>query len=697
MRSYARWIDLRRRADRLRYAAVLALSCTALMLSPSARAQEVEEPARPGEIYVLHQARAEAPVLDRGDIRQRVDTLWRQRKEEVRDTGAADPGPQSLEPILESLGQQGYRSATGLESNLVHEAYRLKELKFLEQAHRSLESALALDPKHIPTLSARAEISLGRRPMNAPGQVFTAITSIPDSFWPALTTLVDLVLILAFTLLVISFLLHLTIAARYQKLFRHSFIESWRERMPADFLPVASWCLFLGPLFIFLGPYWLFCYWTAVLWRFTSRAERLLAVVSLLVLALFIPAVDTVEGTYRDLDTADLRLFSDALKQKLLSPRGEALIGVEPADRDAPDITGFGHERRFLVADIDRRMGRDEDAFSGYTSMPVQHYLYPMAQNNIGNIYFAMHQFDLSIQHYRQALDIRPDYAECWFNLSNAQFQVYDFDHSDQSLSRAQRLAPLVIGKLINGEPRGLRTLDHRIPESFLWELTWKTLRRNAAQHFAGLGLIVPGGRLPAQGGGILVFPAAALLAALIGMLLGWFHRHEEIGRCSSCGRAYCRHCGPDPRKQPHCQQCTQLDSRMSGVAPEIQKKKISQIRLHQLWARLREGLLAITIPGLERVRRGRTVSGLLVAGLWVFLVTLVLAIPRFLHWTELQAPPWSLNPLVLVAGILASLLWVSSLSGWLVRVVRTGGWRLMGTLRLAHGHTKAKTVEGEI
>ncbi len=96
-------------------------------------------------------------------------------------------------------------------------------------------------------------------------------------------------------------------------------------------------------------------------------------------------------------------------------------------------------------------------------------------------------------------------------------------------------------------------------------------------------------------------------------------------------------------------------------------------------------------------MRRGRTVSGLLVAGLWVFLVMLVLAIPRFLHWTELQAPPWSLNPLVLVAGILASLLWVSSLSGWLVRVVRTGGWRLMGTLRLAHGHTKAKTVEGEI
>ncbi len=686
--------------------ALLVLICWCCCALPLVQAQESAPPAngrtydvepvsRPGEIYVLPPARQKMAEENRSDIRKRVAKVWDNRKTAVQETGDYDTGPASLDTLLDILQQQGYSSVSGLEANLVHEAHLLTERKHLEQARRSLDAALTLNPVHLPSLSAKAEISLGRTPFSAPGYIAASLSALNRTFWPALTSLVNLSLVLALTLAVMTCLLQLVIAARYQKLLRHSVSEAWRERIPGSLLPMFGWFLLLAPLLLCFGPFWLFCCWTAMFWRFATRVERLLALASLLFLAFLVPAVDTVVGTYRDLSTDDLRLFSEALQNKLLSPRGEALLREGASEPEQENRLGYRQEQTFLVAGIHRRMGRDDEAFQSYASIPVYHYLYPMAQNNIGNIYFSMHQFDLATQHYRAAIDIRPQYAECHFNLSNAQFQVYDFDHSDQSLSRAQRLAPLAIGKLISEEARGLRTLDHQIPPSFLWELAWDALRVNARRHFAGLGRVIPGVRSSSRGGGILILPVAALLSALLGLLLGWICRHERIGRCSSCGRAYCRHCGPDPVKQPHCQQCAQLDSRRSGISPGIKKRKLDQIRRHRLWRILREALLTLSIPGLESMRGGRTLTGGLVAGSWIFLITVILALPRYLPHIGLRSPSWSLDPLVLVAGILAALLWGASLVSWVVQVLRSGSWRFMGTLRLAPGQPRDGGDEG--
>lgn len=593
----------------------------------------------------------------------------------VNDPEAGGTVPGNLEGMIEELRRHGYRSMTGLPENLVREAYLLLERQYLENARQSLDSALQADPHHLPALSARAEISLGRRPMRVPGCVIAALTGIPETFWPALTTLVNISLSLQLALLLLAGLFPVTVMARYQKTLRHSLNEGILKPLAREPAAVIGWCLVLAPLFLFLGPFWLFTFWTVIFWRFASRRERLMLFISLLVLCLFVPAMDTVEGTYRDLNTSDLRLFSEAIDGRLLSPRGETLLISPAAAEDAADPLDYEQERRFVAAEVHRQMGRDDQAFDAYAAIPVYHYLYAMAQNNIGNIYFSRNQFDLAIQHYRKAIDVRPDYAECFFNLSSAQFQVYDFDHSDQSLSRAQRLAPLAIGKLINEESRGLKTLDHRIPRAFLWGLARESLAANARNHFPGLGRIWTRGSRTHYSP-VLLMLIATVLAALGGSLLAWINRHEEVGICSTCGRAYCRRCGPDPMKGRDCQQCSHLGSRLSGVSPEIRRRKLRQINRHRWWLTLREALLALVAPGLERVRRGRTISGLAAAGLWLFLLVTLFAMPRALPPIGLRATPWHLDPLMLAAGTLAAIVWALSLLAWLIRFLHGGGWR---------------------
>jgi len=635
----------------------------------------------PGEIYVQPSARDQVQPLARSHMRERIHQIWSSRKTLILESPEAQSGPKSLAPIMESLDRQGYGSVVGMEANLVYEAHLLMRQKHLERARQSLEAALALDPRHLPALSAQAEICVRRNPALVPGYLFAALTAVGDSFWPAVTALTNLALLLLFTLLVLSIVFHLVQASRYQKQFRHSINENWRERMPQPLLTVFGWSLLLLPLFLFLGPFWLFSFWTALFWRFARRVERLLAVISLVFFALLIPATDTVVDTFRDLNTGDLHLFSDAIEQKLLSPRAESQLRDAAGEQGPREPLDYVRERQFLVASIQQKLGHDDDAFERYASIPVYSSLYPMAQNNIGNIYFSMNQFDLAIQHYRKAIDIWPGYAECYFNLSSAQFQVYDFDHSDQSLSHAQRLSPRAIGKLITEESRGLKILEHRLPESFLWELSWSALRSNAAQHFSSLGLWSSRRERTAGGLSSLILLAASLATALAGFLIGWISRHEEIRLCNSCGRAYCRLCGPDPLKQEFCQQCIHLGSRMSGVSPEIRKRKMRQIQRHQLWEKFREGLLAITMPGTESLRRGRTIPGSAMTATWIFLIAVLLASPRLLPQIGLRAAPWSLNPLILVVGALAVLLWTLNLLAWLIGNLRRGGWRIMGTV----------------
>jgi len=636
--------------------------------------------AEAGEIYVQPPSSVQPTAINRADVRERIRRRLLDHKTSLAEAGQAEGGSGTIAAVIEVLQRHGYRSMSGLSANLVREAHLLMGRQHLEKAGQSLDGALQADPLYLPAIAAQAELSLGRKPIRVPGYVTAALTGIHESFWPALTTLVDLCLALLLTLVVLSVLYLTVVTARYQKMFRHSLAEGALKKMPGEVAAVAGWCLVLAPLFVFLGPFWLFCYWTLLFWRFASRREHIAQFLALLVLSLAVPAMDTVEGTYRDLNTSDMRLFSEALSGHLLSPRGETLIIQPPAEEGSAGPPNYDQERRFVAASVHRLMGRDDQAFEQYAAIPVYHYLYAMAQNNIGNIYFDRNQFDLSIQHYRKAIDVRPDYAESFFNLSSAQFQVYDFDHSDQSLSRAQRLAPLAIGKLINEESRGLKVLDHRIPPTFLWGLVREALSTNARKQFAGF-------RRPlSRGGPVPLAPAALLLLASVltvlgGALLAWMNRHEEIGLCATCGRPWCRKCGPDPMKDHRCQQCSHLDSRMSGVSPKIRRRKLRQIGRHRLWRTAREGLFALIAPGLERLRRGRTITGLLLTAVWLFLLSVLFVVPRCLPVIGLRSSPWHLDPLLFSAGVLAMLVWGLSLVGWLVRFLRSGGWRPLGSV----------------
>ncbi len=119
----------------------------------------------------------------------------------------------------------------------------------------------------------------------------------------------------------------------------------------------------------------------------------------------------------------------------------------------------------------------------------------------------------------------------------------------------------------------------------------------------------------------------------------------------------------------------------MSGVSPEIRKQKLQQIQRYHLWNKISEGLMTLLMPGLRSLRRGRVLTGAVICGIWIFLVSALASLPTLLPRIGLHASGWSLNPLMMVLAVLTIVFWSVNLLAWLLKSLSRGDWRPLGTV----------------
>jgi len=636
----------------------------------------IPSPSANSEIVLA--PRSSSTIDQQSNMVTKINILWRNRKKNVDDTPDFDTGPKSMEEIQSLLQENGYCSIRGMESNLVFEAYRLYHQEDVRRAASSLESAMLLNPASIPVHLSLAELTLRSEPF-AIGKTLrhlgNAARSSTNSFWLSFTLITNLALLVLVVSGAVAVIFFLILLFRYQKQFRHTVEELWGDRLPPQLTGVAGWAILLAPLLLFFGPFWMFAFWLIVLWGYSTRGERIWASLGLLLLSLLVPALDTVEGTYREVDTSEMRAMSDALHNMVITSERQHLIhqnGAEDGHRGP-----YHHQITLLLAGIHQKQGDYRQAFDRYSTIPAQNNLYPMAMNNMGNIYFQLNEFDLASEHYRKAIDTRPSYAEAHFNLSSAYFQVYDFVRSDKSLELALRLDPLQIGRLISEGSRGVKVLDYQIPSSFLWDVTLEKLAKNARLHSPWARREMISGQSRNRYARILMV-LTALIAPLAGCVLQFFRRNGHGGRlCDSCGQAFCRMCGPENRLQDLCLQCSHLSSRLSGVSPEIKKVKLNQIFRFRICRRVRDFIFSLFLPGAERLRRGCSLSGGFILWCWMMLVGSVTLVPTLFPVIGWHCSIWSWHPISLLAKLLIVIIWLSSVVAF---IFRSFSWRHGGS-----------------
>ncbi|ABR30672.1 tetratricopeptide repeat protein [Thermosipho melanesiensis] len=64
----------------------------------------------------------------------------------------------------------------------------------------------------------------------------------------------------------------------------------------------------------------------------------------------------------------------------------------------------------------------------------------PEAYNNLGNIYRKKGLIARAIECYKKAIEIKPDFAECYFNLGCAYMEIENYSLAIFSLEKAEKL-----------------------------------------------------------------------------------------------------------------------------------------------------------------------------------------------------------------------------------------------------------------
>ncbi len=201
--------------------------------------------------------------------------------------------------------------------------------------------------------------------------------------------------------------------------------------------------LFLAwPLLIPDGLFWLFLYWSALLWAQGARAERA-------VLVLLWVAVAATPGLVNELRrlvavrlSPMVRAVEDARDGRLQGELFDDLARLHGVLPGSPAV-------RQLLADQHRRVGQCELARPLYLQVLEAEPRNVAARLDLGICAFLRGELDQAIDEFRAAAALAPLAAAPPFNLSLAYSVRNSFAQSGSSLARAQELDPTRVANWI--------------------------------------------------------------------------------------------------------------------------------------------------------------------------------------------------------------------------------------------------------
>jgi tetratricopeptide (TPR) repeat protein len=564
------------------------------------------------------------------------------------DTGDIEAAEAKLSQLLDlgtSLGIKRFPLYAESASALAHQLSTDPANR--DASDWALAAAQRLDPRSAAVAFTSADIAWERRDFI--GAARSLATGVARSFTEPNTrasTRADLVTVIAVAIGGAAALFAFSLFFRYAKPAAHDFREILSEKtgISPGIVSVLALAALVLPLFVWLGPTWVILYWMALFFGYATASERA-AIVALLVLLAILPtALDW--SVYRVVgSTSPVIRAAQANVDDVYNPEAVRRLRelVELAPEDA--------RLQLLLGTLELQVGNEQQASIHFREAIKLDETLAGAHINLGNIDFFHNEFRAAMTKYETAIQLAPDLATPYFNLSAASGEVYDYNRQKEMLDEARSRSRAIVQRLLT-EPPAQKVVMYDIDVDDAWALVREFSARGVATElFGNYSRFSLGTSLlnPLTGG--------AILALIIGPLT-WMQRKRRgfAGSCMKCGRTFCYRCKSSRESATYCTQCIHIYLKRDGVSLDTKQSKVNEVRDYQIGQVRMKKILATFFPGSGQIIDGATAKGLI----YVFFFLLFIAIAVFVgHLVPISQPAALIRTVVRIGAIvLAVITW---------------------------------------
>jgi len=475
-----------------------------------------------------------------------------------------------------------------------------------ELTNWGVKAAGALDPRS-PAV-AFSEADRARRKGDWPSAAKLALKGYTHVFGNYRTNVLaraDLLIVASAAIVMTAIVFAVALFIRYGRSISHDFREILGKRITGGSVSVLAFALLFLPVFLWLGPMWLFFYWFAICFGYAGTGERIATGVLLILVAL-VPV--TIEWAADRVAGIDSPVVMAAVSSSTHAYQPEALRRLQEVLVFAPDQPTL----QVLAGNLLQYEGAEDQAENYYTRAIQLNPTYAGAQVNLGNLLFLKNEFPAAINSYEKAEKADPNLAIAFYNHSVAASEIYKYSLQGEMLDRARKADRAFVERLTGNAPaRKIVMYSPDVDEA--WTVR-KTISRNPA--------------LRALFGNYSIFDLAqsalnpltfGALASLLLAIVLWLVRRATgfANSCIKCGRTFCYRCKSARESSTYCTQCIHIYLKRDGVSIDTKRQKLEEVTTHQGAVQIRNRLFATFLPGSAQILEGRTVTGTI--GIFVF------------------------------------------------------------------------------
>ena len=629
--------------------------CLSLLLGIVLGIFSFSEAVREASAQGISPASPLAVVLSEAEIKGKESPakIWQSYRESAQK-GEWEKSRNELETLYQWKLNQGIRNHYYYAIALIRESEQLPKDAVEEMGPVLLGYAEKMAPDFSEVYYAQADWVWSRRPLSL-GQIGRAARGWAAGVFYSFANLEEAIPRYA-TLgyaLVFSFLMALGLYAgglafRYYPFLNHHLRHFFNLDFPSWIQAVLGGILLFLPFALGIGWLGLFLAWLLAFWIYSTRGERTVSVV-LLILVLLLPSAVRIsssfvsslsEGSVPEIIQANTGVWSPDLHRQLLA--------LEQRDEKDPDILQ-------AVSLVEKRMGKFAEAEQHLRSWIQVEVGSSAAYNNLGNVFLATNRIGQAVEAYQKAIRLDNARTEAYYNLGQAYLLNLLLNEAESEFRRAKELRPQLISfytSIASRHPNRM-TIDRTLERGYLWKrLLGETpeKERLAKGFWAFLGISFP---LPFEemiGAGFLL-----LLAAI-----HWGGRRRPLlRRCERCGRLICSRCSRSLVIGNQCLQCVNAFSKKPNGDPQQLKKKRLEVARHQLRELTISRWASFLIPGAGHIHRGHPLEGFL----YLFLGSCFLA--KSLLWGRWLPDPLDLGMSAFVPWFGATALLFLAFYGW--------------------------------
>ena len=382
-------------------------------------------------------------------------------------------------------------------------------------------------------------------------------------------------------------------------------------------------CLLFLPFLMHLNILWCALVWCLVLWRYLTKGERGVVILSLLLVVYILPVG---EAFFQFMEGSRAQVVFDMYEASYGARKPQAVERLRLWAQDHPE----DRDALFALAVALKREGNYTEAKNYYQQAVRLNPSDAQAISNLGNLSVALGDPEQASSLYRQAIEVAPKNGVYYFNLSKAlsQKSMLVLQDADENFQKAKELSPKIIGahmEIDSPHPNRM-VIDYSIPlqrlrRRFVTEF-WHETGPSFFVLDVWLNDLSP--RIPFM---LPIFYVVLLIVlAYAGKGRGaWW-------RCSLCGMISNQTHGRKEKRKNICVRCFRI-LKGKEMDQELKEGKLKETKGFQMKVGIYDKLFSFSIPGFGHIWRGYNLRGF--CYLWIFFCFL----GKFYYWKGIVPP----------------------------------------------------------